>query len=175
MTVFPRVAIWDGTPNADYLRALVTSRGYLVAATAQRSDVLVVDPTAPISSDVDMALRGGTGLVVLLDTPNDPISADVSALLAEAGIEPGVDAAAGPAVATTDETAEVTDLDLLTRVNPAQLSLLGTIGTRAPAAALLRTHPTNCCSTPSPTRPGISGIAGPPSGPTAPAIQHGSG
>jgi hypothetical protein len=140
MTVFPRVAIWDGTPNADYLRALVTSRGYLVAVTAQRSDVLVVDPTAAISSDVDMALRGGTGLVVLLDTPNDPISADVSALLAEAGIEPGVDAAAGPAVATTDETAEVTDLDLLTRVNPAQLSLLGTIGTRAPAAALLRTQ-----------------------------------
>ena len=138
MTVFPRVAIWDGTPNADYLRALITSRGYLVAATAQRSDVLVVDPTAAISSDVDTALRGGTGLVVLLDPANDPISADVSALLAEAGIEPGVDAAAGPAVATTDETAEVTDLDLLARVNPAQLSVLGTIRTRPPAAALLR-------------------------------------
>ena len=50
MTVFPRVAIWDGTPNADYLRALVTSRGYLVAVTAQRSDVLVVDPTAAIKA-----------------------------------------------------------------------------------------------------------------------------
>ena len=85
-----------------------------------------------------MALRGGTGLVVLLDPADDPISADVSALLAEAGIEPGVDAAAGPAVATTEETAEVTDLDLLARVNPAQLSVLGTIRTQPPAAALLR-------------------------------------
>jgi hypothetical protein len=140
MTVFPRVAIWDGTPNADYLRALTSSRGHLVAATAQNSDVLVVDPAAAIPGDVALALRAGTGLVVLLDPAHDPISADVSALLAEAGVEPSVDAACGPAVSTVDETTSVTDLDLLARVDPAQLGVLGTVRVQKPAAALLRTE-----------------------------------
>jgi hypothetical protein len=140
MTVFPRVAIWDGTPNADYLCALTTSRGYLVAATAQNSDVLVVDPAAAIPGDVGLALRAGTGLVVLLDPAHDPISADVSALLAEAGIEPSVDAASGRAISTVDETTSVTDLDLLAWVDPARLNVLGTVRVQSPAAALLRTE-----------------------------------
>ncbi len=138
MTVFPRVAIWDGTPDADYLGALTTSRGYQVAATVQASDVLVVGPTAAITSDLAEPLRAGVGLVVLLDPANGRISAELSALLAEAGIERSTEEAVGSAVAATAETAEVTDLDLLARVDPALLSVLGTIAAQPPAAALLR-------------------------------------
>ena len=137
MTVFPRVAIWDGVPNADYLRRLTTSRGYLAGTSAQTSDVLVVDAGIAISSDVAQALRGGVGLVVLLD-PSRPTSIEAAALLAEAGVRWAADEATGPALATVDEITSVTDLDLLARVDPAALSVLGTISTQSPAAALLR-------------------------------------
>ena len=138
MTVFPRVAIWDGVSNTDYLRALITSRGYLIGSSAQASDVLVVGPAAEVSAEVVGALRGGVGLVVLLDPASGAVSAELSALLAEAGIQPGVDARTGAAEACVEESSSVTDLDLLARVDPAALSVLGSISTQPPAAALLR-------------------------------------
>jgi len=140
MTVFPRVAIWDGVPNADHLRALTTSRGYSLTATDQTPDVVVIDPAGVHGDDLIQAVRTGVGVVVLVDPAASGNSAaqDLANLLAQAGVTIDTDPATGNALAVRDETAAVTDLDLLARVDPTQLTVTGSLRVQSPAATLLR-------------------------------------
>ena len=139
MTVFPRVAILDGVPDADHLRALTTSRGYLVTTTEQAPDVIVVEPSSALGNDVLEVLRAGVGVVVLVDpaAARDDES-QLGHMLAEAGISLANDGATGNALAVRDETAAVTELDLLARVDPAALTVTGSLRAHSPAAPLLR-------------------------------------
>lgn len=147
MTVFPRVAIWDGVPNADHLAAVITSRGYNLVD--REPDVVVADAAGELSDSVVDAIRAGAGLVVLVDPAAttewpaaDHLANSVRALLAEAGITIGTDPASGSAQAAREQTVEATDLDLLARVSPAELAVTGTLQVGYPAAVLLRSAQT---------------------------------
>jgi hypothetical protein len=130
----------DGVPNADHLRALTTSRGYSVTTATETPDVFVIGPGSAVGASTIDSIRSGVGLVVLLDPTRDDHAAatEVDALLAAAGIEIHDDPATGGAQAVRDETAVVTELDLLARVDPAQLTVTGTLRVQAPADPLLR-------------------------------------
>ena len=103
---------------------------------------MVVEPGCPIDADVVAAVRAGVGVVVLVDQPAGPdnrASDQVGSLLAEAGIELDTEPAAGNARSVRDETAAVTDLDLLARVDPAAADRHRRhYALQSPAAALLR-------------------------------------
>jgi len=141
--VFPRVTVWDGVPNSAHLTELITSRGYRTAGSPEACDVVVVGQGAALRDDVRALVSRGVGLVVVLDPARRPSTGpdadSVYALLASAGLDLDSDPAAGVAVATQEETATATDLDLLARVDPAELSVTGTMRVRSPAAPLLRT------------------------------------
>ncbi len=139
MTVFPRVAVLDGAPESGRLLDLVVARGYAVSDAAS-ADVLVAGTSSVLDAATAERVRRGTGLVVVADPARLGQEQEIQALLLEAGIELPSEATAGTAAATREETAEVTDLDLLARVDPAELTVLGTLGVRSPAAPLLRLH-----------------------------------
>ncbi|HEY4992835.1 MAG TPA: DUF6421 family protein [Nakamurella sp.] len=141
--MFPRVTVWDGVPNSAHLTELITSRGYRTAGSPEACDVVVVGQGAALRDDVRALVSRGVGLVVVLDPARRPSTGpdadSVYALLASAGLDLDSDPAAGVAVGTQEETATATDLDLLARVDPAELSVTGTMRVRSPAAPLLRT------------------------------------
>src|SRR5450755_3555432 len=130
-------------PNSAHLAELITSRGYRIAGSPEACDVVVVGQGAALGDDVRALVSRGVGLVVVLDPAQRPSTgpdADpVHALLASAGLDLDSAPGAGTAVGTRDETATATDLDLLARVDPAELSVTGTMRVRSPAAPLLRT------------------------------------
>ena len=116
MTVFPRVTVLDGAPRADRLREMVASRGYALAPVGD-SDVVVLGAAAELPSNVLDRVRAGTGLVAL--TGASGVTSDsLRELLDEAGIAL-TSTDTGATVAVPDETAAVTDLDLLARVTAA--------------------------------------------------------
>ena len=135
MTVFPRVTVLDGAPRADRLRELVASRGYALAPVGD-SDVVVLGAAAELPSNVLDRVRAGTGLVAL--TGASGVTSDsLRELLDEAGIAL-TSTDTGATVAVPDETASVTDLDLLARVTAANLLSTGALTVTSPAAPLLR-------------------------------------
>jgi hypothetical protein len=142
--VFPRVAVQHGLPVTDQLNAAIVSRGYRVSSTPNAADVLVIRNDHPLTSQMAAAVRGGAGLVVLVDAghgdhPGTYDAADgATDLLREAGITLGSSTGGAPAIAVPAETAAVTDLDLLARVDPAHLVPTAGLVVRSPAAALLR-------------------------------------
>ena len=141
MTVFPRVAIWDGVPNVDHLRSLTTSRGYGAVSAGQTPDVLVVEPNSVLGASTIDAIRAGVGVVVIVDSDRDPgyvPEGDVGNLLSGVGVAIEADTAGGPTRAVREETLSVTDLDLLARVDPERLVAAGNLRVQAPAAILLR-------------------------------------
>ena len=141
MTVFPRVAVWDGLPGSDRLGAVIAQRGYSTTSTDHAPDVVVLGSAAGMDAGVIDAVRGGVGLVVLHDPTTGSaagVSANLATVLAEAGIELDPLPATGSGVAVPEETGAVTELDLLARVDPAELAVIGTLRVQAPAAPLLR-------------------------------------
>jgi hypothetical protein len=147
MVEFPRVAVLDGASWTSSVRDLVAARGYRPASGLD-ADVVVIAPGTDLPSTAVDAVRGGLGLVVLATDANegDPLAAAVAGLLGRAGIQletPAADGSEpGPTIGTcaaTDETAAVTDLDLLARVDPSALSGTRPLQVQDPAAALLRT------------------------------------
>ena len=118
MTVFPRVAIWDGVRVTVRVQSLSRSRGYSTVDPAQQPDVLVVEPGSDIGESTIDSVRSGVGLVVLVDPQTDlgASGSAVRSLLTAAGIEINEDPAGGCADPARDETGAVTDLDLLARV-----------------------------------------------------------
>ncbi len=140
MTVFPRVAIWDGVPGANHLRALTTSRGYSLTTTEQKPDVIVIEPSSVQGNDVVEAVRTGAGVVVLVDPSprKNAATNELAGMVAEAGITVDTDPATGKALAVHDESAAGLELDLLARVDPAQLTVTGSLRVQSPATTLLR-------------------------------------
>lgn len=139
MTVFPRVTIADGVPNADQLAAVISSHGDTTVTAEHHPDVFVVDASAVIADSTVAAVQAGAGLVVLVSsTAAKQAAAQTINLLAQAGIELDPEPADGPAAAAREETTQVTDLDLLARVHPGRLTVTGALRTQSPAAVLLR-------------------------------------
>ena len=147
MTVFPRVAIADGLLHADRVAAVITSHGYNITSASEPADVFVLGASSSLTDAFVSAVRDGAGLVVLAgDAGRGGLwTGALSNLLAAAGIEfepasvTGASAvAAAGTTAVPDETIEVTDLDLLARVHSERLQASGSLRTRSPAAALLR-------------------------------------
>jgi hypothetical protein len=147
MTVFPRVAIADGLLHADRVAAVITSHGYNITSPSEPADVFVLGASSSLTDLFVSAVRDGAGLVVLAgDAGRGGLGTGaLSNLLAAAGIEfepasvTGASAvAAAGTTAMPDETIEVTDLDLLARAHSERLQASGSLRTRSPAAALLR-------------------------------------
>jgi hypothetical protein len=152
MTVFPQIAVRDDVLIAPGLAALVTARGYSRVGLADSPDVRVVNQLARLSQSQLQAVRGGGGLVVLIEgtptsSPEPPVgsssidrfSTAVIHLLAEAGITLQPDPPGSTAtVADLDATAEFCGLDLLARVDPSALTANALLRVAQPAGALLR-------------------------------------
>ena len=162
---FPRVSVLDGPCWAASVRELVTSRGYQLVPPGLEADAIVMGPDTDLPAATEDAVRRGLGLVVLVSGPDagHPAAESTADLLATAGIrlDPAAaagDARSGPAsdgagtatgsatesgrrkgtAAVPDETAAITDLDLLARVDPAALTATRTLQLHSPAAPLLR-------------------------------------
>ena len=147
MVEFPRVAVFDGASWTLSVRDLVAARGYR-SASGLDADVVVIAPDTDLPSAAVDAVRGGLGLVVLATGANGPdtVAPGLADLLDRGGIRLESPAAEGTqpilsmgTCATKEETAAVTDLDLLARVDPSALSGTRPLQVHAPAAVLLRT------------------------------------